>query len=124
MKKRLLRIIEICFVCGVALLLAAGLGRALFAPKEVVQYENRKAEKLPAFSMESFLSAEFQEDVETALADQVHGAELLKIKYNETDSGIAFPCSRASSCVTLSGFITTTVFLSGAATACYITPRP
>lgn len=90
MKNRLLKIIEICFVCGVALLLVAGLGRALFAPKEIVQYENRKANLLPAFSMESFLSTEFQDGIETALADQVHGAEMLKTKYNETDSGIAF----------------------------------
>ncbi|MBQ8264865.1 MAG: hypothetical protein IJY96_08855 [Oscillospiraceae bacterium] len=90
MKEKLLNIIRICFVACLAILVFAGLGRAVFMPKEVVRYENRKANLLPALSLETVLSVEYQDGVESALMDQIHGAELMKSKYNETDSGIAF----------------------------------
>lgn len=90
MKDKLLRIFQICFVAGMALIVFAGLGRAVFAPKEIIEYENRPAELLPGLAPESFLSAEYQNDFEIALADQVHGAEELKALYNETDTGISF----------------------------------
>lgn len=90
MKKRFLTAIQICFVAAVALVLFAGLGRTLFAPKEVNTYENRKANQPPAFSLGSFLATEFQDGFESALSDQVQLSELFKRKYNEIESGISF----------------------------------
>ena len=58
MKEKLLNIIRICFVACLAILVFAGLGRAVFMPKEVVRYENRKANLLPALSLETVLSVE------------------------------------------------------------------
>ena len=90
MKNKFLKFIQICFVAGLALIVFAGLGRALFAPKEINQYENRLANLMPEFSFASFLSVDYQDAVEDSLSDQIHCAEFLKANYNKTESGIAF----------------------------------
>lgn len=90
MKEKFLKFIQICFIAGLALILFAGLGRALFAPKDVNRYENRLANQMPEFSIASFLSADYQGGVEDSLSDQIHCAEFLKARYNKTESGIAF----------------------------------
>ena len=88
MKEKILKFIEICFVAGLALIVFAGLGRALFAPKEINWSENRPANILPGFTASSFMSAEYQDGVESALADQIHGAEMMKSQYNKRVTGL------------------------------------
>lgn len=90
MKEKLLKILQICFVAGLAVIVFAGLGRALFAPKTVNVYENRLANLLPEFSVSGIFSNEYQDGVESALNDQVHCAEFLKTQYNKTESGVAY----------------------------------
>jgi len=90
MKNKFLKFIQICFVAGLALIVFAGLGRAIFAPKEINRYENRLANLMPRFSISSFASAEYQGAVESSLSDQIHCAEFLKARYNKAESGTAF----------------------------------
>lgn len=90
MKNKILTAIQICFVAAVAVVMFAGLGRTLFAPKDVNTYENRQANQPPAFSLGSFVSTEYQDALESALSDQVQLSEFFKRHYNEVESGISF----------------------------------
>lgn len=87
--KRFLTIVEIAFVAFLGLVLVSGLVRTLFFPAEVNNYENRKANKVAAFTVKGFLGGEFQNGLDAALSDQVIGSEFAKEKYNTIESGVA-----------------------------------
>lgn len=77
------------------LLLLAGLGRTILSPDTEIAYENRPANRLPAFSAAAFLRGEFQDGFEDALADQIPMAIRMKKLYNIFDTGAALPVIRA-----------------------------
>ena len=77
------------------LFLLAGLGRMLLSPDTEIAYENRPANRLPAFSASAFLRGEFQDGFEDALADQIPMAIRMKKLYNIFDTGAALPVIRA-----------------------------
>lgn len=77
------------------LFLLAGLGRTLLSPDTEIAYENRPANRLPAFSASAFLREEFQDGFEDALADQIPMAIRMKKLYNIFDTGAALPVIRA-----------------------------
>ena len=77
------------------LFLLAGLGRTLLSPDTEIAYENRPANRLPAFSASAFLRGEFQDGFEDALADQIPMAIRMKKLYNIFDTGAALPVIRA-----------------------------
>ena len=76
------------------LFLLAGLARALLSPDTEIFYENRPANRFPAFSAASFLNGTYQSDVEDALSDQVPAAIRMKKLYNIFDTGLALPLIR------------------------------
>ena len=73
--KNALNVLFIGLVFGVLL---AGLGRTIFFPKEINEYENRYANRLTGFSFSRFLEGGVQEEMEAALGDQVFYAEEAK----------------------------------------------
>lgn len=79
--------INIVFVCLCMAALAVGLGRTLLFPKDINTYENRYANRLPAFSVSACLDGSFQDGVDSALMDQIPGAESMKSLYNRCTSG-------------------------------------
>ncbi|MGM9579152.1 MAG: DHHW family protein [Evtepia sp.] len=79
--------IHILFVCGVMVILVAGLARTLLFPEEINTYENRYASQMPAFSAESYLDGSFQDGVDAALMDQLPLAETMKSRYNRVTAG-------------------------------------
>ena len=69
---------NLLFVAALAAVLAlGGLGAWLF-PRTVNTYENRRAVQLPDFSPAAYGSGEFQDGLESALADQLPKASALK----------------------------------------------
>lgn len=74
------------FVGIILLILLAGLGKAVFLPKDVNAYENRYAVKLPAPTLSGWLDGSFQSGVDSALADQVTLAQACKKAYHLTSS--------------------------------------
>ena len=77
------------------LFLLAGLGRTLLSPDTEIAYENRPANRLPAFCASAFLRGDFQGGFEDALADQIPMAIRMKKLYNIFDTGAALPVIRA-----------------------------
>ena len=77
-------------------LLAAGVIAVLFAamllairnPKATNYYENRPAAALPVFSWDAALRGSFQNDLETALHDQLPAAQGLEKLYHETANAL------------------------------------
>lgn len=84
------KIIKIGFLAALALFLLAGLGKTVFRAKDINSYENRKANRLHAPTMETVLDASFQDSVEDALSDQVLLAETFKRLHNEGNSGYLY----------------------------------
>ena len=76
------------------LFLLAGLARALCSPDTEIYYENRPANRFPAFSAASFLDGTWQSEVEDAFSDQVPAAIRMKKLYNIFDTGAALPLIR------------------------------
>lgn len=77
---------KIAFVAVILLILLAGLAQSLFFPNDVLIYENRYAEKMPDFSLDTFLDGSYQDQVDAALSDQVHLSSLCKEIYNVSHS--------------------------------------
>ena len=77
------------------LFLLAGLARTLLSPDTEIAYENRPANRMPAFSLEDFLSGDFQAGFEDALADQLPEAIRMKKLYNIYETALALPAVRA-----------------------------
>ena len=80
------KILDWLFLGLILAILTAGLLRTVLRPRDVNTYENRYAEKLPAFTAASFLDGSFQDGVDAALADQVHLAQYCKKLYNTVSS--------------------------------------
>lgn len=66
----------------VSLVLVLVFGIVVRGEKEKSISENRKLESFPKFSMEGFLSADFQNNMEDALTDQILLGEVFKSGYN------------------------------------------
>ena len=62
----------------VLLCLMTGALRALLLPKSVNSYENRPADRIPAFSLSAFADGSFQGGVEAALSDQLPFSQYFK----------------------------------------------
>ena len=91
-KTRTVRIVTL----GLCLLLAfAGLSRAMLSPDTEIFYENRPANRMPAFSPASFLEGSYQADFEDALSDQLPAAIHMKKLFNILDTRLALPLIRA-----------------------------
>lgn len=80
------KIINIFFVAAVIALLLAGLAKTIFFPHELNTYENRYAEQIHPFTIDSFLDGSFQSSMDSALADQVHFAQYCKKLYHLSHS--------------------------------------
>lgn len=76
------KILNLIFLIGVLLCLVAGGIRTFWFPKEVNEYENRYANKVSAYSAESFAAQEFQNNLENALSDQIFGSSAMKKAYH------------------------------------------
>ncbi len=71
------------FVLAIFVFLTAGLVRTIFFPKDINEYENRYAEKMPAFSVSGYMDGSFQDGVDMSLMDQVHLAQPMKGLYHQ-----------------------------------------
>ncbi len=80
------KIINAVFIVLVMIFLSAGLVKTVFFPEDINGLENRKANKIPAFSVGAFLDSSYQTDVRDALSDQVFFSESMKRFYNSVDS--------------------------------------
>lgn len=89
-QSKLIKILQIGFLTGIAILLLGSLVKTFLFPGDINYYENRKANQPPALSLSGFLSSQFQDGLENSLSDQVFGAEALKRKYNSLESTISF----------------------------------
>lgn len=78
------RWLERAAAVGLLLFLLAGLGRAVFRPKDINTYENRYAAKLTAPTAAGLLDGSWQSGVNGALGDQVPFAQRMKKLYNQT----------------------------------------
>lgn len=90
MLKLMEKLINLGFLAVLALFLLAGLGKTVFRPKEINDYENRKANQLHRPTVETVLDGKFQSSVEDALSDQVLLAQTFKRLYNEGSSQFLF----------------------------------
>ncbi|MDE6838222.1 MAG: hypothetical protein K2P33_07465, partial [Acutalibacter sp.] len=88
--KLLEKMVNVGFLALLGLFLLAGLGRTLFWPKELNDYENRKANQMPKPEVETVLNAGFQAGAEDALSDQALLAQTFKRLYNEGSSRFLF----------------------------------
>ena len=75
------------FVVGILVILAAGLLRTVFFPKQINGYENRYANQIPSLTWTGVLDGTFQDGVEGALLDQVQLAQGMKSQYNHWKTG-------------------------------------
>ncbi len=91
--------LNIVFLLSLAAFLLAGLGKALFAPKAINLYENRKAYQWQRPTVAAYLDASFQDSVEKALSDQVLFSQTMKQLYNRNSTGLLLE--------SLSGFLQT-----------------
>jgi len=74
------------FIVLLLLLLLAGFCRTILFPKDINTYENRYAEKAQRLTAQSFASGDFQDSLDSALADQIPKSEALKRAYNNLRS--------------------------------------
>lgn len=81
-------VLNIVFLLSLAAFLLAGLGKALFAPKAINLYENRKAYQWQRPTLSAYLEASFQDSVEKALSDQVLFSQTMKQLYNQNSTGL------------------------------------
>lgn len=76
------RLSGIIFILLIFVVLAAGLVRTVFFPKDINYYENRYSEKIIAPTLSNVMDQTFQDSIENALADQIPTAQRLKKLYN------------------------------------------
>lgn len=87
MKKKF-SVINIAFLAIICAILVLGFVRTLVGAEDMLEYENRKAERIMPFSFASYLDGSFQDSVENALSDQVEGASAAKNGYNVVKSAL------------------------------------
>ena len=77
-------ITKLFFPAVIVLMLAAGLICTVFFPQEINEYENRYNAQLPPLTLSGYMTGEFQDSMEEALADQVPFSQQGKQFYNRT----------------------------------------
>lgn len=80
------KIISCAFILVVILIFTVGFINALFFPDIISEYENRYANKIEAFTVQTYVDGSFQEKMDTALADQITLASTFKKTYNQLSS--------------------------------------
>lgn len=80
------RIKKIIFAGILWLFLIFGCIRTVLSPMDINYNENRYAEKMPHFSVNTYLEGSFQNGVESAMADQLYAAQQMKRWYNDVTS--------------------------------------
>lgn len=80
------KIINILFVGIIVLFLLSGLVFTLFFPEDINYLENRSANKVEKFTLETYLNGEFQRKFSDALNDQVPLQGRMKKMYNYLNS--------------------------------------
>lgn len=89
-KKVILKVIQVAFIGVIGVFLLGSLARTVLFPKEINYYENRKANQFPEVSVRGFLNSDFQNGLDSALADQVFYSGTWKKFYNELESDISY----------------------------------
>jgi len=89
MKKhaRFHRLVSVIFVGIILCIFSAGLFFALFFQTDVNEYENRYANRITRPTIRSVLNRSFQDNLESAFADQIPFAQQAKKIYNNVNSG-------------------------------------
>ena len=82
------KIWQAVFSIFILAVLLAGLGKALFFPEEINEYENRTMEQFVPLTLETYLDGSFQEQASMALGDQLPLATDAKKLYNTEVSRI------------------------------------
>lgn len=80
------KIIKVLFTGLLWLFLFFGSARTFISPMDLNYVENRYANKMPDFSFGAYLDNSFQSGMESALIDQIYGAQHLNKWYNEAIS--------------------------------------
>lgn len=78
------------FLLGLLLLLLVSLGRTVFLPKDINEYENRYASRVIAPSADNLLNGTFQSALENALNDQIPLAMDAKNRFNRLVNRVRF----------------------------------
>jgi len=82
------KVINIAYIAIIIVFLLVGLVRCIISSASFLEYENRNANKVGEFSIESFLSGDFQDSLEAALSDQSLGGPKLRELFNKAKSSI------------------------------------
>ncbi len=85
-----MKFIRYSFVFILLFVMLFGLGRTLFFPTSVNEYENRYAEKIKTPTFNNINDHIFQDSVESALADQIPYAQNAKHIYNNSTSAYLY----------------------------------
>ncbi|MEG1009872.1 MAG: DHHW family protein, partial [Clostridia bacterium] len=82
MKKRIINLLNVgfCLLCFVIFL--GGMLKSILKPDDIMIQENRTANKYAKFTIDKYLSSEFQNNIEQVLSDQIILAETMKNSYN------------------------------------------
>lgn len=71
MKEKICKIINVLFVFGIIIYLIASLIRSIIKPKDIIENENRYAEKYTDFSIYNYINKNVQDNIEKVLSDQL-----------------------------------------------------
>ena len=82
---------DLLFLGAILIVLTAGLVTTLLFPDEINEYENRYANRMPAFTLEGYLDGSFQQGVDDALSDQVNLSITYKRIYNFAQTESLWP---------------------------------
>lgn len=74
------------FIVIIFLILIGGLVKTLFLSKDVNYYENRPAYEIEDFSISSFYTGNFQDNLELAFSDQIPLSQTMKKVYNMSNN--------------------------------------
>ena len=91
------KLADLLFLGAILLVLTAGLVSTLLFPDEINTYENRYANRMPAFTPEGWLDGSFQQGVDDALSDQVNFASYYKRIFNLVRTKTLWPAVAAIS---------------------------
>lgn len=89
MSQKKYNIVVDSFLCiFIFAIIGISLIKTIFFPKNVNEYENRKANRILKFSFQNFYDSNFQNSMESALADQILFTTTMKKNYNLTAHSI------------------------------------
>lgn len=78
--------INVFFISVFFLILIGGFIRCILLPTDINYYENRTANKIQEFTINSFKKGEFQDSMELAFSDQIPKSSVMKKFYNYSDN--------------------------------------